>query len=67
MVLVIQLVVLARNLTPFLLSDGYHAMEAALGELNLRHRSWVQLHVALQDLRHRLPAPGPFPPGPFRR
>lgn len=43
MVLVALLLVLARNLTPLLPTDGYFALEAATGELNLRRRAWRHL------------------------
>ncbi|GAA2707324.1 site-2 protease family protein [Actinoplanes palleronii] len=39
-----QLFVILNNLNPLLpLTDGHHAMEAALGELNLRHRAFAYL------------------------
>jgi len=42
-----QLFLIFNNLNPLLpVSDGHHAMEAALGELNLRHRAFTYLgHV----------------------
>jgi putative peptide zinc metalloprotease protein len=42
----LQLLVIVNNLNPFLPTDGHHAMESAMGELNLRHRANAQLaHV----------------------
>ncbi|MBV8734869.1 MAG: M50 family metallopeptidase [Solirubrobacterales bacterium] len=43
------LLMLARNLTPLLPTDGYHAMEALTGELNLRRRAWSHLRAWLAD------------------
>ncbi len=43
MVLIALLLVLTRNLTPLLPTDGYFALEAATGELNLRRRAWSYL------------------------
>jgi len=42
-----QLFLVVNNLNPLLpVTDGHHAMEAALGELNLRHRAFTYLgHV----------------------
>jgi len=37
------LLMLARNLMPLLPTDGYHALQAATGELNLRRRAWSHL------------------------
>jgi putative peptide zinc metalloprotease protein len=50
-----QLFLIVNNLNPLLpVSDGHHAMEAALGELNLRHRAFTYLgHVLF-----RLPLSG---------
>ena len=45
---------LARNLTPLLPTDGYHALEAATGELNLRRRAWRQLRAAPRTRRERV-------------
>jgi putative peptide zinc metalloprotease protein len=39
------LLMLARNLTPLLPTDGYHALEAVTGQLNLRRRAWSQLRA----------------------
>jgi putative peptide zinc metalloprotease protein len=44
-ILLSLVLMLARNLTPLLPTDGYHALEAATGELNLRHRAWRQLRA----------------------
>jgi putative peptide zinc metalloprotease protein len=41
------LLMLARNLLPVLPTDGYHALQAAAGELNLRRRSWTHLRAWL--------------------
>ncbi|GLW30283.1 hypothetical protein [Actinoplanes regularis] len=50
-----QLFVIVTNLNPLLpVSDGHHAMEAALGELNLRDRAFRYLGHVL--FRVRLPA-----------
>ncbi len=50
-----QLFVIVTNLNPLLpISDGHHAMEAALGELNLRDRAFRYLGHVL--FRVRLPA-----------
>ena len=43
------LLMLARNLIPLLPTDGYHALEAATGELNLRRRAWAEMRVWLAD------------------
>jgi len=43
------LLMLARNLTPLLPTDGYHALEAATGELNLRPRAWSHMRAWLTD------------------
>jgi putative peptide zinc metalloprotease protein len=43
------LLMLARNLTPLLPTDGYHALEAATGELNLRRRAWSHLRAWVTD------------------
>ncbi|GID91980.1 hypothetical protein ACFQFC_03090 [Amorphoplanes digitatis] len=50
-----QLFLIVTNLNPLLpVSDGHHAMEAALGELNLRGRAFTYLgHILF-----RLPLPG---------
>jgi putative peptide zinc metalloprotease protein len=45
------LLMLARNLIPLLPTDGYHALEAATGELNLRRRAWSEMRVWLADRR----------------
>ncbi len=47
MVLIGLLLVLTRNLTPLLPTDGYFALEAATGELNLRRRAWSHLCATL--------------------
>jgi putative peptide zinc metalloprotease protein len=45
----LQLMVLVNNLNPLLPTDGHHAMEAAIGELNLRHRANAHLaHFVLR-------------------
>jgi putative peptide zinc metalloprotease protein len=62
-----QLLVLLTNLNPLLpITDGHHALEAALGELNLRHRAFAYLghllfriplstaHLAVSAARRRL-------------
>ncbi len=51
MVVVALLLVLTRNLTPLLPTDGYFALEAATGELNLRRRAWLQLKAWVADRR----------------
>jgi putative peptide zinc metalloprotease protein len=43
------LLMLARNLIPLLPTDGYHALEAASGELGLRRRAWSELRAWLAD------------------
>lgn len=43
------LLMLARNLTPLLPTDGYHALEAATGELNLRRHAWSHLRAWFAD------------------
>jgi putative peptide zinc metalloprotease protein len=43
------LLMLARNLTPLLPTDGYHALEAATGELNLRRRAWSHMRAWFAD------------------
>ena len=53
MVLLTLAFVLLRNLTPLLPTDGYQALEAATGELNLRARSWAQLRGWLTVRRPR--------------
>jgi putative peptide zinc metalloprotease protein len=52
-ILLSLVLMLARNLTPLLPSDGYHALEAATGELNLRHRAWRQLRAWADGHRPR--------------
>jgi putative peptide zinc metalloprotease protein len=52
--LALQLFVLATNLNPLLPSDGHQAIEAGLGELNIRHRATTYLTCRL--LRRPLPA-----------
>ncbi len=52
-ILLSLVLMLARNLTPLLPTDGYHALEAATGELNLRHRAWRQLRAWADDHRPR--------------
>lgn len=45
----LQLFVIVNNLNPLLPTDGNHALEAALGELNLRHRANAYVaHVLLR-------------------
>ncbi|GIF12921.1 M50 family metallopeptidase [Actinoplanes teichomyceticus] len=45
----LQLFVIINNLNPLLPTDGNHALEAALGELNLRHRANAYMaHVLLR-------------------
>ncbi len=41
---------LARNLMPVLPTDGYHALQAVTGELNLRGRSWSHLRDELDGI-----------------
>ena len=57
MVLVAMLLVLARNLMPLLPTDGYFALEAATGELNLRRRSWLHLCACVAGRVRRGAAP----------
>lgn len=44
-----QLLVIINNLNPLLPTDGHHAIESAIGELNLRHRANTYVaHVLLR-------------------
>ena len=52
-ILLSLVLMLVRNLTPLLPTDGYHALEAATGELNLRRRTWRQLRAWTNDHRPR--------------
>jgi putative peptide zinc metalloprotease protein len=52
-ILLAVILMLARNLTPLLPTDGYHALEAATGELNLRRRAGAQLHAWFDEHRPR--------------
>ena len=54
-ILLSLVLVLVRNLTPLLPTDGYLALEAATGELNLRHRAWLHLRAAVTGRRPRSP------------
>ena len=46
-ILLSQLIVLARNLAPLPPADGYHALAAATGELNLRGHAVAELRAFL--------------------
>jgi putative peptide zinc metalloprotease protein len=63
-ILLSLVLMLARNLTPLLPTDGYHALEAATGELNLRHRAWRQLRAWANDYRPRRQTNGGSETGP---
>ncbi|MCU7727311.1 hypothetical protein ODJ79_26575 [Actinoplanes sp. KI2] len=43
----LQLIVVVNNLNPLLPTDGHHAVEAAIGELNMGHRASAYLAHAL--------------------
>jgi len=51
--LVLQVVLLCTNLNPLLPTDGFHALEAATGTTNLRHRAFA----VLSALVLRVPLP----------
>lgn len=57
-ILLSLVLVLVRNLTPLLPTDGYLALEAATGELNLRHRAWAALRASVRRQLVRRGRPG---------
>jgi len=58
-----QLVLVVTNLNPVLATDGHQAIEAAVGEVNLRHRAYAYLtHIVL-----RVPLSGALRAAPARR